>query len=128
MREKHLFEFPAGDIAEAAKLEAVYHEEREQYWRSEYARSVDVVRGTARVKITEYPVTGGMRADVTVDYGDLSAYNRMTESFSKADNHRLAAERFRIEERLYSTQSGRVYELDSDDVAHYRLGGEPREE
>lgn len=127
-RQEHRFEFPAAAIAQAAEAEASYHEIRASWWTAEYGMAVEKVRATAFVEIREYEVTGGKRADVVVNYGDPAAYKRMGEAFQKWEEHRLAAERYRTDARLYRTQAGRVYELDTDDVHYFRLGGEARPE
>ena len=123
-RDEHLFEFEAGQITEAAHEEYLYHCQRETYWKDEYTKAVETVRQTASVK---HPVTGGMRADVAVDYGD--AYRRMGEAFEKAQLHRAAAGRFDSESQLYGSQNPAVpYELSAEDVHYFRLSGRPREE
>lgn len=136
-RSEHRFQFSASQIAAAAKQEAEYHEARVKFWQAEYASAVQTVRATAGVEIKEVAVTGGMRADVVVHYGDPSAYRRMQEAFGKIQDHRVAAERYRTDERVYGSQVGgaeaRVmrdpaYELDTDDVHYFRLGGDPRPE
>lgn len=127
-RKEHLFLFSASDIAKAAAAEAEYHEERKAYWEKEYDAAVAIVEKTAGAKVQKQAVTDGYRVDVVIDYGDPAAYRRMQESFSKINSHREDAERFRTDERVYGSQSDRLYELDSDDVRHFRLGGEPRED
>jgi 2-iminoacetate synthase ThiH len=128
MREKHLFELPADKIAAGAKAEAEYHRKREAYWKEEYAASLEIVKNTASLEVKEVSVTGGVRAQVSVKYGDPAAYSRMDEAFGKIARHREAAERFETDAKTYGTQGGRMYELDTADVHYYRLGGGPREE
>jgi hypothetical protein len=133
-RAKHLFQFRASQIAAAAHEEAVYHHEREVFWSRELERATELVQKTASVKVTRQEHTGGWAPVVTVDYGDPAAYKRMQESAQKIQSHRSAFERFESDERLYSTQfdanvgHDRTYELDADDVAHFRLMGQAREE
>jgi hypothetical protein len=133
-RAKHLFRFRASQIAAAAHEEAVYHTHRERFWNDQLLRSTELVEKTASVKVTRQEHTGGWSPVVTVDYGDPAAYKRMIEAGQKVQSHRAAAERFESDERLYSTQfdanekRDRDYELDADDVAHFRLMGQAREE
>ena len=127
-RDKHEFQFTATAIAGAAAREAEYHRAREEYWRNEYRKATETVKATASVEVKTYPVTGGERADVVVNYGDPSAYKRMTEGFQKAGAHRQDAERYETEARIYGTQGDRVYELSGTDVHYFRLGGEERPE
>lgn len=127
-RKEHTFLFSATDIKKAAMDEANYHEERVAYWEDEYDKAVAIVEATAKARVEKLAVTGGYTATVVIDYGDPAAYERMRQSFSKINSHREAAEQFRTDERVYGSQDGRQYELDTEDVHHFRLGGEPREE
>ena len=127
-RSKHLFEFRAEKIAAAAKAEAEYHLQRVSFWRKEYEAAVARLKESAKVEFREYDVTGGKRVDLAVDYGDMLAYQRMQEAWSKIESHRHSAEQYRMEATAYESQSGRVYTLDTMDVLHYRLNGGPREE
>ena len=63
-----------------------------------------------------------------VDYGDPAAYSRMGEAGRKIQEHRAAMERFVSDAALYGTQGDRIYDLDAEDVAHFRLNGREREE
>ena len=128
MREKHLFHFTAGKIAVAAHQEAEYHEGRLTYWQGEYDKAVVVVERTIGAKVEKQPITGGYTVAVVVNYGDPAAFRRMQDAFAKIASHRAAAERFRSDYALYGSQDNRSYELDAEDVHHFRLGGEPREE
>lgn len=125
-RDKHEFQFTADWIAKAAFGEAEYHRDRESYWKAEYASAVSRVKETAGVEVRTFPVTGGERADVVVNYGDPAAYKRMGEAFDKQQQHRVAAERYETEGRIYGTQGQRTYELSPDDVHYFRLGNEAR--
>jgi hypothetical protein len=127
-RSKHLFQFTADKIAKCAKHEAVYHRERQTWWRQEYDKAVATVKATAKIEVRVYPVTGGDRADLNIDYGDVAAYKRMQEAWDKLCQHRKAAEAFATDAEVYGSQGERVYELDAADVLHYRLGGGTREE
>lgn len=127
-RDEHLFEFPAAEIAEAAKAEAEYHEERAAYWRKEMENATEVVQQTAGVKIKKLIITGGWRPEVVVDYGDPSAYSRMQEAWNKVAKHETLAEQYRTAENVYNTQNGRLYELDTRDVHYFRLNKAPRPE
>jgi len=90
-------------------------------------RAISSIAG-ARIELTKFPVTGGDRIDLDIKYGDASEYRRMQEAFNKAEAHRKAAERYRTDQRIYGSQNGRTYELDAEDVHHFRLGGERRED
>lgn len=127
MREEHTFIFTAGEIAEAAKAEASYHEERAIFWDEEYLQAVALVRETAEIKIVELPVTGGSRVDVVVNYGDSAAYKRMGESYEKRAQHQADHDRFSSEYALYASQPPSVpYELSAADVHYFRLAGDAR--
>jgi hypothetical protein len=129
MRDEHTFQFSASAIAKSARSEVEYHRQRQAYWEEEYKKAVETVRQTAKVEIVEQPITGGMRADVRVDYGDPVAYRRLGESFDKIQQHRQDAERFASEAQLYDSQDGvRTYELSAEDVHYFRLSGRPRAE
>ena len=127
-RNKHLFEFRASDIAAAAKSEAKYHGGRLDFWRSELETATAKVTETAKVKVDRMQVTGGWRPQVTVDYGDPAAYARMGEAAAKLQSHLSSYDRFTSDAELYGTQGDRAYQLDGDDVAHFRLNGRQREE
>lgn len=127
-RAEHTFQFEAGAIETAASQEAAYHEDRASYWRKEQERAAEAAIAGAQIELHKFPVTGGDRIDLAIKYGDAAEYGRMQEAFTKAERHRQAAERYRTDQRIYGSQNGRTYELDSDDVHHFRLGGEPRED
>lgn len=127
-KDQHEFQFPADRIALAAWDEADYHEGRVAYWKAEYETSFARVKETARIVVKEVNITGGKRADVTVDYGDAAAFRRLNESITKIESHRKAADRFRTEATVYGTQGERAYELSTEDVHYFRLGGGEREE
>jgi len=127
-RSEHSFQFPAGEIAAAARAEADYHEDRLRYWQDEYDEAIRTVEKTIGAKIVRRAVTAGEEVDVVVDYGDSDAWQQAQRAFRKIRDHREAVGRYRTDERVYSTQSDRVYELDTDDVHHFRLGGEPRDD
>lgn len=130
-RSEHLFQFTASQIRDAARAEAEYHEEREEFWGDVHERAAATVLETSSVELRRSPQTGGDRIDVVVDYGDPAAYKALQESFAKRERHREAADRFRTDAKIYGSQTGlvsRFFELDADDVHHFRLGGEPRED
>lgn len=81
----------------------------------------------AGIELKRFQQTGGERLDFAIRYGDASEARRMSEAFAKAESHRVAAERYRTDQRVYETQD-RGYELDTDDVHYYRLNGAEREE
>jgi hypothetical protein len=126
MREKHTFKFRAKVIADAAQEEASYHREREGYWRIEYEESWAKVKQTAHIEFRESQHTNGSHMEAYVDYGDPMAILRANEAKSKIESHRQAAERYETDARVYGTQQD-TYELSTDDVHYFRLGGEPRE-
>jgi hypothetical protein len=127
-RSNHKFQFSADAIAKAAKAEAEYHEARAGYWQERYEKAAEIVKATVSAKVTESLVTGGKQLHVSVDYGDPAAWEAANEAYSKVQSHRTAADRYRTDERVYGTQLIRTYELDSDDIHHFRLGGQARDE
>lgn len=127
-RSKHLFEFSAEKIAEAAKAEAVYHQQRVTFWQEEHRKAKARVKDLVRIEWKEYPITGGSRLSLEIVYEDPGAYQRLQESWDKIKLHRTAAEAFATDAEVYDSQSGRPYLLDAADVLHYRLGGGPRQE
>jgi heme-degrading monooxygenase HmoA len=128
-RSEHTFQFDANDIAVAAKWEAEYHESRIDHWSERAAVALETVKGTIGAKVTEHPVSSGPpQVQIVVDYGDPDAWREYQLAFAKIGTHREAAERYRTDERVYETQGVRTYELDADDVHHFRLGGQLREE
>lgn len=127
-RAEHTFQFASSVIAKAAEAEANYHESRVEYWEAAQGQAAEVVKRTATIELKEFDVTGGKRIDVGVNYGDMTAYRRLTEAYGKIQSHQQDAERYRSDAEVYGTQNGRVYELDTDDVHHFRLHGGPRED
>lgn len=127
-RDEHTFQFTAERIAAAAAEEGAYHRTRLACWQDELRTATDRVQETASIKIEEQPITGGFRPVVSVDYGDPAAHARMQDAYGKVQSHREAAERFETDATVYGTQQGRVYELATDDVHYYRLGGGNRED
>lgn len=127
-RAKHTFQFSAGLIAAAAGAEADYHESRLDHWKARADAALVIVKATAKVKIVDVPVTDGTEVDVVVDYGDQEAWREYQRARAKMATHLEAAERFRSDERLYATQGGRIYDLDGQDVHHYRLNDRERED
>lgn len=127
-RNKHLFQFPAAKIADAAALEAAYHAGRLLYWQKELEDATATVEKTASVTVKRVPHTGGWSPQVVVDYGDLAAYQRMGQAGQKINTHTTARDRFKSDADLYDTQGARVYDLDGEDVAHFRFNGRQRDE
>lgn len=126
MRDKHTFQFSARRIADAAAEEATYHAERIEHWKERLEQAVNVVKSTIGAKLVMQPVSLGQRYSVIVDHGDPQAWQELQLAESKIEYHRQALEQFKVEERVYGSQRDRVYELDTVDVAHFRLGGEQR--
>jgi hypothetical protein len=127
-RTEHKFHFPADKIAASAKGEAEYHEDRVKHWQDRQAAALETVESTIGAKLVQQEVTGGMQFSVIIDYGDQEAYRELNLATQKIQTHRSLAERFRSDQALYGSQSGVSYELDADDVAHFRLGGAKRED
>lgn len=127
-RTQHRFRFTATQIASAALEEAKYHEQRLEHWTKRAETALATVRDTVSAKVTEHEVTGGKQAGVVVEYGDPEAWREYQLAYGKVQSHREEADRYRTDHTLYSTQHDRSYELDSDDVHHFRLGGQPRED
>lgn len=127
-RTEHKFQFKASEIAAAARAEAEYHEGRVSHWAARRDAALARVTETARVKVTEMQVTGGTQANLVIDYGDPEAWHEYQVAYQKVQSHTAAAERYRTDQRVYATQADRAYELDTDDVHHFRLGGQPRED
>lgn len=127
-RTKHRFQFPADQIAKAAEAEATYHAGRVAYWQDELEKSWKIVADTAFVKVTKHQHTGGWSPSVVVDYGDPDAYQRMGQAGAKIQSHEQARDRYKSDADVYATQESRVYDLDLEDVSHFRLNGAKREE
>jgi hypothetical protein len=125
-RNKHLFEFKASQIAEAAQSESDYHWGRVGYWKDEQTASIEKVKTSASIKVTTVQITGGVRPDIVIDYGDPAAYRRMIEASQKITDHTIARDRFASDAELYGTQGDRIYDLDGEDVNHFRLNGRAR--
>lgn len=126
-RTDHLFQFKADAIAAAAGNEAQYHEQRVVHWQDRADEALEIVKASVRAKVTETEHTGGKSAAVVVEYGDPEAWREYQTAYSKVQSHTAAADRYRTDERLYGTQGDHAYKLDSDDVHHFRLGGQERE-
>lgn len=128
-RSTHTFQFPATQIADAAAYEADYHKQRLEHWRERYERAAVRVRETVSAKVAETAATGGIKhLSVAVNYGDPLAWEEATLAHRKSQEHRAAMERFQTDERIYRTQGERTYDLDTEDVHHFRLGGGVRDE
>jgi hypothetical protein len=126
-RSNHKFQFSAAKIAEAANAEAEYHLQRLQHWQEREHAAYERVSATMRAKIVKHEVTGGNRYSLVVDVGDQEALHELHLAEQKIENHRQRRERFQTDAQIYGTQE-RAYELDTDDVHHFRLGGEQRED
>jgi hypothetical protein len=127
-RTDHLFQFDAQKIAAAAEDETAYHEDRMNHWQERAATALERVKATVSAKVTEQEVTNGTQAAVVVEYGYPEAWREYQLAYRKIDSHRAAMERYATDARLYATQGDRTYNLDSEDVHHFRLGGQPRDE
>lgn len=127
---EHLFQFLGGSIADAAKAEQAYHEQRLTYWRVEQEALIEQAKGlTAIVKVVEQPVTGGKRVQVIADITGVQEINwKLGEAGTKIDTHRNKADEFKLKAAAYATQSSRAYELDPSDVQYFRLAGGERTE
>lgn len=126
-RTNHKFEFTAKVIAATAAREAEYHERRHRHWERRRGEALERVKETIGAEVVEHETTGGRQASVVVKYGDPAAWKDYQLAYGKADSHRAEADRYRTDERVYGTQNDRAYDLDTDDVHHFRLGGQERE-
>lgn len=128
-RSSHRFEFTAKQIADAAAAEAAYHADRALHWKGREALALARVKETIGAKLIEREMTGGTQAEVVGDYGDPDAWREYQLARSKRITHTEAEERFRTDTRVYASQDqGRLYDLDTDDVHYFRLGGGERDE
>lgn len=128
-RTRHKFTFEAEEIARSARDEADYHRDRLAHWTQRAEQALTRVRETIGAKVVTHAVTGGDEmASIDVDYGDRSAWDEYQLAVVKTRAHRQAADRYETEARIYGTQVERTYELDTDDVDHFRLGGQARDE
>jgi hypothetical protein len=121
-RDEHTFQFTGKQVGDAAAAECKYHEGRRSYWNGQYEAAVEAVK-SATVKVREYDVTGGKRAEVAVDFAETA---RLNEASKKRDEHRVAADRYRIEAATYLSQPDRAYELDGADVGVLSPRGGPK--
>lgn len=123
-RNEHTFQFAAGAISAAATSEYDYHKERIAFWTEERTKAIEAAKEKG-VEVREYPVTGGVRAEMVID---ASLQGRINEASGKIHLHQSAADRFQVEAAAYATQlHTKVYELQPDDVLYFRLAGGPRE-
>lgn len=127
-RNTHKFQFQADVIAAAARTEAEYHTARVDHWQERADKAINIVRDSIGAKVVEHEVTSGSRYSVEVDYGDPAAWREFELASMKVRSHRASAERFRTDEQVYGTQGTTVFMLDTEDVHHFRLGGQPRED
>jgi hypothetical protein len=123
-RASHLFQFAGKRISTAAERESEYHAERLKFWTAEHRQAIDKARA-AGLEVHEYPVTGGVRAEMVVD---PTLQGRINECANKIHLHRKMADQLQIESACYGTQPERMYELEPDDVVYFRLAGGPRED
>lgn len=128
-RNEHTFQFKANDIAYAAKAERKYHEQRLEHWKERRDKALEKVKTTIGAKVTEIEGTGGHKdVQVVVDYGDKESWSEYQTATRKIASHEKAIQDYGVDERVYGSQANRLYDLDTADVAHFRLGGEPRED
>lgn len=127
-RQKHTFQFSATEIAQTAAREAEYHEARLAHWRGRFESSLLRVRESIGARVVEHEVTGGKTIGIEIDYGDPEAWQTVKLAEAKIEIHRAAAQRYRSDHRVYATQFDRAYELDTEDVHHFRLGDLERED
>lgn len=127
-RNNHKFQFSASQIARAAQAEAEYHEQRIEHWREREQAALARVEATIGASVTKHEVTGGTAYGLNATVGDREAWTELQLAERKIRSHQDAADRYRTDHRVYSTQDDRAYELDTDDVHHFRLGGQPRED
>jgi hypothetical protein len=124
-RKEHVFRFTAKQIAEAATVESKYHSERAAWWNAEYEKAAAEAKAKG-VEIRHYQVTGGVRPQVTID---ASVSNRLEEAARKRTDHTRQADQFKVEAATYGSQPADLqYDLDGEDVMHFRLAGGEREE
>lgn len=125
LRKTHSFMFPCEQIAEAAKTEATYHDQRAAWWNGEYEKAVADAQ-KAGLRIEKFKVTGGERAQMVVD---PTLQGRISECEQKRAGHQKLAETLTVEAASYATQpKGMPYALDNEDIQHFRLAGGPRED
>ncbi len=123
-RNEHLFQFTGKQISDAAGREASYHADRVIFWKREHRLAIENAK-EAGLEVSEYPVTGGVHAQMIIN---PTLQERITVCANKLHKHRKAADELQIEAACYGTQGDRTYELHPDDVIYFRLAGGPREE
>jgi hypothetical protein len=124
-RKEHTFQFTAKQIADGAAAEAKYHDARAAWWNGEYEKAC-VEAEKSGVKITHFEVSGGKRAQMTLD---PTLQRRIEESAHKRSDHQQKADRYKIEAASYASQPETLkYDLDNDDVVYFRLAGGLRDD
>lgn len=130
-QDKHLFQFSGNAIAEACKAEEAYHLERIAYWKSQQTDLIAKAKDLKSVvKVTEQTLSGGgkyvtVSADV-LGIGDLNSH--LLLAAQKIQSHYASADTFKLKGAAYQSNAARVYELDPQDVAYFRLNGGSRED
>jgi hypothetical protein len=128
-RAGHEFHFTAKQIAENAKAEADYHQDRYDHWKERRDAALPKVRETITAKLVETARSGGgFDYAVATNHGDPEAWTELTTSQRKMDTHLSEVTKFRGEQRLYETQGDTGFNLTGADVAYFRLGNHDREE
>jgi hypothetical protein len=124
-RSEHTFQFTAGEIAAAAMREAEFHAKRQAWWNAEYQKAATEAKEKG-VEVRAYAVSGGERAEMVID---PALQTRINECYGKRLQHQTAADQFRMEAAAYGSQlTTKVYDVDTDDVQHWRLAGGERQE
>jgi hypothetical protein len=121
-RSSHTFQFSGRAISEAARVESDYRLSRAKWWAGEYEAAVGKAQ-QAGLRVEKYQITGGTRAQMVID-PTLQA--RISECESKRSEHQRMGDQLAIEAATYATQPDRMYELNSEDVMHWRLAGGER--
>lgn len=129
-RNEHLFQFPAAQVAEAAKAEWEYHTRRIAYWKEERTKAIEAIKAQAvKIEVREYPASGGGVSTQVTTTIDMTLTSRINTCDGKINQHVKDADRFKIEADAYGSQAqARFYEMSPEDVVYFRLAGGPREE
>lgn len=109
--------YPTTQVAAASRAKIEYHRGRQTFWTDEKEAAHFKIT-TSTVQITEYPVTGGVRVQATIDPTLQARYD---ECSTKLKHHTEAVRDYERWASILDANPQETVCLDIDDIHYFGL-------
>lgn len=117
IRDKIKFGYHCKNLLNAVDAKIRFHDERHSYWVSEHDKAIAEAKEKG-FQVKTFEVTGGARAELQLE---PSLANRINESLTKGNNHKMELERYMVWKRAFDLNKECYVELDAQDIEYFGL-------